>query len=340
MGHELTAGGFGRRALAACVSLAVFGACLVPACGLETVGAGKALDAGGGPDAAAAADAALPIADGGVEQPVETCAAPKVACGEDCVDTKTDSRHCGACDKPCPAGEACVASKCEVLCAVGVTACGGTCVDTKTDPKHCGGCNKPCDAGTPLCSAGRCVIECDAGLDLCNGPPMYCADLSKDPKNCGACGRSCAVNEVCNNKTCVPVCATNVTPGDFFGGKMVGCRGTVAFGDRATLCPPGVPVCKATDYVTKAAGKKPTFNYWTNDALEYRGSDQYCAVSTNTQYYYRCNPQSSPMRVCAGYKDALGNTCNWIGCGYETGNNQYFGGCNGNRTAGALCCPP
>ncbi|MBL8609910.1 MAG: hypothetical protein JNL38_21425, partial [Myxococcales bacterium] len=103
MGHELTAGGFGRRALAACVSLAVFGACLVPACGLETVGAGKALDAGGGPDAAAAADAALPIADGGVEQPVETCAAPKVACGEDCVDTKTDSRHCGACDKPCPA---------------------------------------------------------------------------------------------------------------------------------------------------------------------------------------------------------------------------------------------
>ena len=30
---------------------------------------------------------------------------------------------------------------------------------------------------------------------------------------------------------------------------------------------------------------------------------------------------------------------NWVGCGLGTTNNQYFGGCSGNTTAGALCCP-
>ncbi|MFT4627664.1 MAG: hypothetical protein ACI8PZ_006351 [Myxococcota bacterium] len=37
--------------------------------------------------------------------------------------------------------------------------------------------------------------------------------------------------------------------------------------------------------------------------------------------------------------DALGNECDWSGCGYETNEvNDYFGGCLDNPTAGVLCC--
>jgi hypothetical protein len=54
------------------------------------------------------------------------------------------------------------------------------------------------------------------------------------------------------------------------------------------------------------------------------------------------------MRVCAGHsggagleaQDAEGNLCNWTSCGYDDpAVNEYFGGCEGNPTAGTLCCP-
>src|SRR5688500_3296389 len=45
------------------------------------------------------------------------CAAPLVACGDACVDTRTDAAHCGACDTPCGAGESCVAGACEACVA-------------------------------------------------------------------------------------------------------------------------------------------------------------------------------------------------------------------------------
>jgi hypothetical protein len=45
------------------------------------------------------------------------------------------------------------------------------------------------------------------------------------------------------------------------------------------------------------------------------------------------------MRVCTpGGTDSYGNTCTWTGCGHATTQNQYFGGCTSNPTAGTLCC--
>ena len=67
-------------------------------------------------------------------------------CGGKCVDTRTDSLHCGGCDKPCDGGSACKDSKCECpsdkpnLCAM-------KCVDTKADTANCGGCDMPCATG-------------------------------------------------------------------------------------------------------------------------------------------------------------------------------------------------
>ncbi len=46
------------------------------------------------------------------------------------------------------------------------------------------------------------------------------------------------------------------------------------------------------------------------------------------------------MRVCADVTfDPLGNQCNWQGCAWQdTAENDHFGGCDDNLTAGTLCC--
>lgn len=332
--------GLGTR-LAMAALLALGGAAGASACGLETVGTGKLLasDASVGPTTDAAVQAPD---DASSTTQDDSCAAPRVTCGAECVDTKSDPKHCGRCGNGCPDGEACVDSACTIVCAAPTTKCGTACVDTKVDPNHCGKCDDPCSLGT-VCSDGKCVTDCGATLKRCTptgGSTDVCVDVTKDPKNCGDCNRACAPNEVCTGSACVAVCATGSTPGDFFGGKMVGCKGTVSFTDRAKLCPPGVPVCKASDWTAKAGGKAPSFNYWTNDALGYFGDNNDCRVGTDPRYYYSCNPSSSPMRVCANYTDPLGNKCNWIGCGLGQRTDQHFGGCNSNNTAGALCCPP
>lgn len=46
-----------------------------------------------------------------------------------------------------------------------------------------------------------------------------------------------------------------------------------------------------------------------------------------------CTPHGSPAGT-----DALGNTCTWTDCGLGTTQNQDFGGCAANTTAGTLCC--
>ena len=49
------------------------------------------------------------------------------------------------------------------------------------------------------------------------------------------------------------------------------------------------------------------------------------------------------MRVCGSANDQQQNACNWTGCGYQTSSvngtgSEYFGGCSGDLTAGAMCC--
>lgn len=113
------------------------------------------------------------------------CATGKVDCGAGCTDTKTDAANCGACDKPCVTGQACVAGACQ--CAPGEVVCGAACTDTQKDAANCGGCAKPCDAGW-FCNQGACVVQCDPGQAACNNA---CTVLATDPKNCGACGTPC-----------------------------------------------------------------------------------------------------------------------------------------------------
>src|SRR5690606_41944392 len=42
----------------------------------------------------------------------EACPAPTVRCGTGCVNTQNEPGHCGACDQPCAASEACQGGTC------------------------------------------------------------------------------------------------------------------------------------------------------------------------------------------------------------------------------------
>ncbi len=103
--------------------------------------------------------------------------------------------HCGGCNHPCAAGQACVLSAC-TACASPRVMCVGACVDTGSDSRNCGACGTVCSPGQS-CSSGRCV--CPTGQMLCSGA---CVNLQSDRLNCGACGNACATNGSCSGGTC------------------------------------------------------------------------------------------------------------------------------------------
>ena len=324
-------------ALAAC-----FAAAAQPACGFHAAGTADAtVDASvtadrGALDGAVDAGGSSP----GLDMPA-TCPADHAVCNGNCVDTKSDPSNCSQCGKSCAFNEGCKDGGCFLLCAAGTTACGGTCVDLTSDLANCGACGAPC-AALLVCSAGACESTCAMPLTRCpTATAAICADLATDPKNCGACGTVCGATERCTAGKCTSYCATGVVVGDAFAPKMVGCVGKVTFANRATLCAPGVPPCKVADYRARRGASVPHYNYWTDDVLYGAGDTSTCAVSPKSSSTYGSCSSTTPMRVCAAHTDAVGNQCNGINCGYEAYSpNEYFGGCSGDTTAGALCCPP
>jgi hypothetical protein len=144
------------------------------------------------------------------------------------------------------------------------------------------------------------------------------------------------VNAYCPATSVVTGRCADGTQDQVFSGGMVGCAGAASYADRSTLCAPGFRTVTAAEWVALRGTIAPTHNYWTNDALRSLGSGtSACAASEETG----ASCGATPMRVCtpAG-RDGEGNACNWQHCGLEaTSPDQYFGGCLGNTTAGALC---
>jgi hypothetical protein len=245
----------------------------------------------------------------------------------------------------CPESEACddghtdACGTCNADCTGAGT--GSTCGDHVVCPE-----TETCDDGYQD-ACGTCNATCSgAGTGSTCGDSVVCPETETcDPGNTWGCG---ACNSTCNGTgiTCA-ACADNSVEQHFANG-MVGCGGTVSFANRANVCGGGSVVCTAAKWIANRAGVAPTYDYWVNDGpMYYKGSDQYgtdCAASTTAMTGGgSCNSGTTPMRVCVGTggADPLGNDCNWRNCGWQTYDpNQYFGGCNGNTTAGALCCPP
>ncbi len=167
-------------------------------------------DPGVHPGASEACDGVDNDCDGTVDGPSATCAGMYECvagactcptgltdCGTaGCVDTTSNSSHCGGCRVGCFTTETCVAGTCE--CGAGTTLCGSTCADTSTDPAHCGGCDMACSTGA-TCASSTCA--CPAGTADCSGA---CTDTSSDDANCGSCGFRCIVGGTCGASICRP----------------------------------------------------------------------------------------------------------------------------------------
>lgn len=157
-------------------------------------------------------------------------------CGNTCVDTSSDFRHCGMCDRSC-GRYVCEKSSCSSQnirdagpndggkdagrdagkdddgggfhpdaglpgCGVGYQDCEGECANPINDPKHCGTCDVVCPAGT-FCSNGSCAPECDKALMQCG---VLCVDSQRDPDNCGDCTKRCT-SGICELGSCADAIA-------------------------------------------------------------------------------------------------------------------------------------
>jgi len=122
-----------------------------------------------------------------VIKPTEAgCPNNLTACGNACVDLKTDPAHCGGCNTGCTAPDGgtpgCDAGACTFGCNGNLSMCGQECVDEKNDPNNCGGCGTSCDGGS-CCTS-------------------QCANLASDNANCGTCGHACDAGTTCVTNVC------------------------------------------------------------------------------------------------------------------------------------------
>ncbi|WP_437614068.1 MXAN_6577-like cysteine-rich protein [Sorangium sp. So ce834] len=179
--------------------------------------------------AAAVLASVASCSDGGPSTNV--CVAPATQCDGICVDTSSNTSHCGACGTACSSGQVCSAGACVAVCESGQTLCGGSCVDVDTDEAHCGSCNTACEEGQ-TCRGGDCQGGgCAEGRTECGGE---CVDTASDPENCGDCGAACEEGQSCEDGACQDECSAGLTD---CGGACVNLRNDESHcGSCGTAC--------------------------------------------------------------------------------------------------------
>ena len=171
------------------------------------------------------------------------CDAGQDCCAHHCVDTTTDSSHCGFCDNACRSGRAC---------------CTGRCVDVTTDVDNCSTCGTSCslpNVAAPYCAAATCGHQgCEFYFGNCDGDwANGCeANFSFDAQNCGGCGRPCGASAphtvgACNLGTCTLACVAGWGNCDvaWLDGCEVDLTSTTAHCGRCDNPCPGAQTCVA-----------------------------------------------------------------------------------------------
>ena len=185
-----------------------------------------------------------------------SCDAGQTLCGSWCVDTMTDTYHCGGCNHSCPyAGgnteRFCAGGICQTRCYSGYVDCDGDpangCeVSVTSDRTNCGTCGIACDADE-VCTNGSCQ-GCAAGKSVCTNS---CVDLTSSPSNCGGCGRSCVsylphATVSCVASVCTAVCSAGYLDCD--GDPLTGCEAAIG----PSNCGACDVVCTAPQFCAKS----------------------------------------------------------------------------------------
>ncbi|MDF2693170.1 MAG: hypothetical protein K0S65_1553 [Labilithrix sp.] len=170
------------------------------------------------------------------------CKDGKTYCQGQCIDTRNEDNHCGACGNGCPSGDidpslhmyyGCFDSKCgRAKCERGWANCDGIldngCETSIASDDNCGTCGNACPAGQS-CKKDVSVTNpntpygcmCPPGDTFCGGDNWgACYDTSSDPRHCGGCGIQCA--SVCVNGVCRMDCGTGRA--DCNGNELDGCE--------------------------------------------------------------------------------------------------------------------
>ena len=138
---------------------------------------------------------------GGSKGDAASCGAGLTRCGGTCVDTDSNTQHCGACDAKCPGALTCQNGDCGCSQAA---QCGGSGADCRNDRCRCAG--DGCRDGE-MCEGSGSNAKCSCnGGDGCGGGETCCAsgcaDLDEDAENCGACGVACPSGQECRSGSC------------------------------------------------------------------------------------------------------------------------------------------
>lgn len=135
-----------------------------------------------------------------------SCAGGYSACSGDCVDTQTNTSHCGGCGNVCAGGQTCVSGSCQAP---------PTCFDSvkngsETDVDCGGSCANKCATGKVCAISSDCVsIVCSGGV--CQAPTCFDnvkngmeTDVDCGGASCSKCaaGKQCSVASDCLSGTC------------------------------------------------------------------------------------------------------------------------------------------
>jgi len=277
-------------------------------------------------------------------------------------DTRGAFSHCGACNRPCLAGQSCAAGVCGAGCAAGETSCSGTCVHTRTSAAHCGACGRACTAApahaAPSCADGLCGFACLPGFGNCNLDPSDGCEAPLDtPLNCGACMRACpappGTASVCAGGACASSCLSG--QGDCDEEPDNGCETSLlTTAASCGACRRACAVANATPACRNGACAVGACNAGFGDCNGTPADG--CEVSTSTALAHcgRCSracalPNATPaciggecrvMACNAGFGDCDGNAAN--GCEVNFASTAAHCGRCGNQCAGACvgseCC--
>jgi hypothetical protein len=125
--------------------------------------------AGAGGESSGPTSEADPGEAGAAPDESGNCDGDLTACAARCVDTASNSNHCGSCGNACAVGSVCIDAEC-ATCPDDQVACDGQCIDPNTDSTYCGA-TADCEAENrgltcaddQACSEGACVSD-DASL--------------------------------------------------------------------------------------------------------------------------------------------------------------------------------